>query len=140
MTTQIQHTTMLTTLECPCCNMLFAITNRFMADRRVDGAAFYCPQGHKQSYYETEVDRLKKQVARMTAESDQMQARLKTVRAERDSNARKVIAQKAAKTRIKNRIKNGVCPCCNRYFENVHKHMLNQHPEEFVSNPADKGE
>ncbi len=140
MTMQIQHTTTLMTLECPCCNMLFAITNRFMADRRVDGAIFYCPQGHRQSYNEPEVDRLKKQVARMTAESDQMQARLKTVRAERDSNARKVIAQKAAKTRIKNRIKNGVCPCCNRYFENVHKHMQNQHPEEFVSSPADKGE
>lgn len=31
------------------------------------------------------------------------------------------------------RIRNGVCPCCNRSFKDVHRHMKSQHPE---FNPA----
>lgn len=37
-------------------------------------------------------------------------------------------AEKAAKTRIKNRIARGVCPCCKRTFQNLAAHMQTQHP------------
>ena len=36
---------------------------------------------------------------------------------------------KAAKTRLKNRVGKGVCPCCNRSFANLKRHMASQHPE-----------
>jgi hypothetical protein len=32
-------------------------------------------------------------------------------------------------TRIKNRVKNGVCICCNRSFSDLHQHMLTKHPD-----------
>lgn len=35
----------------------------------------------------------------------------------------------ATKTRIKNRVKNGVCPCCNRTFENLARHMQAKHSD-----------
>jgi len=28
-----------------------------------------------------------------------------------------------------NKVKKGVCPCCDRFFENVYKHMKTKHPE-----------
>lgn len=31
-------------------------------------------------------------------------------------------------TRITKRAKAGVCPCCNRSFENLRRHMASQHP------------
>ncbi len=28
-----------------------------------------------------------------------------------------------------NRLKKGVCPCCNRSFSNLHKHLTKEHPK-----------
>lgn len=38
-------------------------------------------------------------------------------------------AQAGVTTRIKNRIANGVCPCCKRTFKDLHAHMTSQHPD-----------
>ena len=32
-------------------------------------------------------------------------------------------------TRIKKRVANGVCPCCNRTFKDLAAHMSTQHPD-----------
>ena len=37
-------------------------------------------------------------------------------------------AQKGVTTRLKNRVQKGVCPCCNRYFAQLQRHMTTQHP------------
>jgi len=50
-------------------------------------------------------------------------------RADRDHKEAQRRAEKAAKTRIKNRIGNGVCPCCNRTFKDLASHMKCKHPE-----------
>jgi hypothetical protein len=32
-------------------------------------------------------------------------------------------------TRIKKRVAAGVCPCCNRSFKDLARHMAGQHPD-----------
>lgn len=90
----------------------------------------YCPKGHRcVPRGKTPVE--KERDAREAAER-QVQ-RLQTVRmdlerqVEHERHATR--AQKAAKTRIKNRVHKGVCPCCNRTFENLRRHMSTQHPD-----------
>lgn len=90
----------------------------------------YCPAGHKWIFKGTsQVDRLKqelelanKRALNITAAHDQTKAALR----ETELSLR---GTKAAKTRIKNRIAKGVCPCCNRYFKELDRHMHDQHPE-----------
>ena len=41
----------------------------------------------------------------------------------------KLRGTKAALTKTKKRIENGVCPCCHRSFKNLRRHMNNKHPE-----------
>lgn len=41
---------------------------------------------------------------------------------------RQLSAARGQVTRIKNRVGNGVCPCCNRSFGNLHRHMQTKHP------------
>jgi len=102
---------------------------------------FWCPSGHRQSYAESEVDRLKRQLTQRGAQIDQLQAAVRFER-ERVTSAkqqtaverRRTIAQKAAKTRLKNRVSKGACICCNRFFKNLAAHMQTQHPE-LVQNP-----
>lgn len=48
-------------------------------------------------------------------------------RAEREG--RRAAAFKGQVTKIKNRVGNGVCPCCTRHFDNLHQHMQDQHPD-----------
>ena len=56
--------------------------------------------------------------ARATALQDQLEAAI------RDAEA-----QRVALARIRQRIANGVCPCCQRSFGNVRAHMETQHPD-----------
>lgn len=99
--------------------------------RRDPIVAIYCPLGHRhypagesdREKVEKELNMAKAQLANSIARHDQTRAAL------RDTE-KKLIAQKSAKTRLKNRISRGVCPCCNRSFENVRRHMETKHPEE----------
>lgn len=90
----------------------------------------YCPLGHE--YYpagKSETDKLRekleleeRKLVRERASHDQTRARLSHTESCRR-------AEKAAKTKLKKRIANGVCPCCNRHFVNVQRHIESQHPE-----------
>jgi hypothetical protein len=82
----------------------------------------YCPLGHQHIFSgKGEAERLRGQLERARLReqrvSDQLQA------SER-SNA----ALKGVVTKTKKRVGKGVCPCCNRHFENVERHMQSKHP------------
>lgn len=114
--------TTLSTLECSECGVLFAIGSRFMEERRADHETFYCPNGHTQYYpQKSEAEMLRQQLkwAESSAQSWRDQA-------ETAEHRRR--AEKAAKTRLKNRIANGACPCCRRSFTDLARHMATQHP------------
>lgn len=83
----------------------------------------YCPLGHQhRPVGVTEAERLNRRLQQTQAAHDQTKARL------RDAENRRR-AEKAAKTRLKNRIANGVCPCCHRPFVNLRRHMDKKHPD-----------
>jgi len=108
---------------CCSCGMVFAMTQDFTRRRLKDQKYFYCPAGHHQHYTgETEASKLKRklQLAQQQAQLEQ-QAAIQA-RIERDASNRKY-------GRIRNRVKNGVCPCCHRTFQNMARHMATKHPE-----------
>ncbi len=114
---------------CYKCRMPFAIPASIRADWQESGDGFYCPNGHLQSYSESDVQKLKKQLQNSNKRLQWAEQDAKTQRERADHNERRRRAEKAAKTRIKNRVGNGVCPCCNRTFQNLAKHMENKHPD-----------
>lgn len=116
-----------TLIEVPCtCGVWFAIPQRMIDARREDGGTFYCPNGHKLSYGETALDKERKGAGRLAAQLDQEQAA-------RRATERSLAAQKGATTRLKRRAVAGVCPCCNRTFKQLARHMASKHPEESAS-------
>lgn len=46
-----------------------------------------------------------------------------------DRKRKQLEVRKGLLTRMKNRVGNGVCPCCNRHFKNLQGHMKTKHPE-----------
>lgn len=95
---------------------------------------FYCPAGHQQHYTgETEAERLKRQVAQLQTTIERKEAYEQTLRNEVREQRLKCAAVRGVVTKIKRRIYAGVCPCCNRTFQNLARHMHTQHPEQVPS-------
>ncbi len=46
----------------------------------------------------------------------------------REATERQLSATRGVVTRIKNRVGHGVCPCCNRTFGDLYRHMSTKHP------------
>lgn len=114
----------LVTMLCGECDVSFAMPHHLQQECLEKGRTFYCPNGHPRVYRTTENDKLKERVAslesRLTHAQDQREA------AERSNTALKGVVTK--KTRQLDRVSKGVCPECNRTFQNLQRHMEGQHP------------
>lgn len=102
-------------LDCCACGVVFGMSDDLDSRRRQDGEDFYCPNGHAQSYTETNEMRLNREL--QAARDDLASARSQLAK------------ERGASARLRERIKNGVCPCCHRTFRALSRHMANQHPE-----------
>ena len=110
------------TTSCTECGIVFGVPDAWLKARRTDGRNFCCPNGHRLAYKESTTDALRR-------ERDLLKQRL----AERDdavARAEKSLTTARGQiTRLKKRAKAGVCPCCNRTFQNMAAHMATCHPD-----------
>ena len=112
MSTQFVENVLLQTHICGECSAIFAATDEFFRKRREDGKAFYCPNGHPRVFRETEATRLKRELEQKNAELDRTRSEYYEKRAQLDRVSR-------AHMKMRKRVANGVCPCCNRTFQNL---------------------
>jgi NAD-dependent SIR2 family protein deacetylase len=121
-----------------CCNkgcgtpiaMPTQVYNRFLENHEF----FHCCFGHPQHFSgPSEAEKLKKQLEseRETTEWWRQKA---------DQRERSAKAYKGQVTRLKNRVKNGVCPCCHRTFQNLQRHMHTKHPDYASEAPKETDE
>lgn len=111
------------------CSVMWAFTTDYYNSVRESHAWWYCPNGHRQHYTaDNTAEQLRKAKARELALQDQLGASI-----------REGELTRTALLRDRQRIANGVCVCCNRSFQNVRRHMENQHPDFPVAhvNPED---
>lgn len=104
---------------CITCGVHFGVPTEFDKKLRQNHNGFYCPNGHVQYYTgESEAEKLRRELKRKEQEvADQVKAKLQAQN-ELDAAQRKL-----------KRVAKGICPCCNRSFANLHKHMATKHPE-----------
>jgi hypothetical protein len=126
----------LTIMACGECHIPFAMPQAKYDKCLRDGDVFYCPNGHSRVFRDTEVKRLRKELERARESKEYFIKRNDELYAEKKTVERKYAAQKGQVTRIKNRVAKGVCPCCNRTFADLARHMESQHPD-FTQNPAE---
>jgi hypothetical protein len=126
---QIRYTTSLETLSCGSCGIPFAIPLDMHRKVKDSGDSFWCPNGHQISYHRSEADNLRDKLAREQSARKRAEAAEVHQRDQRVAAERSAAAYKGRVTRLKNRAAAGVCPCCNRHFENVERHMSTKHPD-----------
>ena len=117
------YTGTMTVLTCCVCGVAHGLPTNYASARRNDHQSWHCPNGHKQYFFGKSDAELQRERA------DRAEARAIRMQDERDTAERRRRAEKAAKTKIKNRVAKGVCPCCNRTFQNLADHMKSKHPD-----------
>lgn len=118
----------LESLTCGECGIEWAMPRWFVAVRRENGATFYCPNGHPRVFRETEVEKLRKERDKLARRVEWAESRREAWRRESEHQERRAASYRGHLTRTKKRVANGVCPCCNRTFHDLARHMASKHP------------
>lgn len=121
--------TTLELVDCANCHVIFGLSEEHIARLRKSGERFYCPAGHNLNFGKSEADKLREELERARTQADRLEARVTHLRDQAAAAERSRIAYQGQATRLRNRIGKGVCPCCNRTFANVERHMSGQHPD-----------
>lgn len=122
--------TQLKVIQCGECGGIYALNKRYV-DMKWEGSGYWtCPYCIcSWGYGKSEIDRMKEELKQAYKDTKFYSDRLANERAAHEQTQMSLRGHKAAKTRLINRVSKGICPCCNRYFKNLHAHMENQHSD-----------
>lgn len=131
MTAQINVAVTLTEINCGECGGTYALNERYRSQKADKGGGWHCPycQCNWGYFGETTVQKLQKQLEEEQRRLEWARENAQSEREARERTERRLIARKGVNTRLRNRIKNGVCPCCTRTFMNLQRHIKTQHPD-----------
>ena len=122
--------------HCPTCFIHYAAPQAMFSMKNETSECWYCPNGHQIIYSASKLAKAEREAAELRKErdllkqneawwSDRLDAERKTLETERKATA----ALKRQMKKVHTRVGNGVCPCCNRSFANLQRHMAGKHPE-----------
>lgn len=106
---------------CCVCGIDWAGPVDLVRHRREDGLAFWCPNGHRQVFKESEVNELRRERDRLAQQIAQRDDEIRDL-------TKRVSTERGKITRLRNRAKAGLCPDCNRHFTNLERHVATKHP------------
>lgn len=125
--------TLKTTLEiqtCISCGIAFAAPESFLDTLRANHKTFYCPNGHGQCFSgKSDAEKAQAEAEKYKRLYQQEQRYAADVLSERNAAQKQLSTTKGQMTKLKKRVAHGVCPCCNRSFVQLEKHMATKHPE-----------
>jgi hypothetical protein len=134
-TQSVVHTIHLTPMTCPVCGVVYGLSEEFRQRAQDAGErkwGWYCTNGHSLAYPGKSADDLERE--RLADELARTKTSLLNERDIRETVERSRAAIKGELTKTKKRVAKGVCPCCNRHFANVQRHMEGQHPD-YIDSP-----
>lgn len=117
-------------VTCPSCRMVYAIPASLVSSARAypgnkpNGWTLVCPLGHDWHYTGPSVTG-----PSVTEKLEEERKRVQATRDLLEHEQRSHAATRGHLTRTKKRVGNGVCPCCNRTFQQLARHMESKHPD-----------
>lgn len=118
-------------IKCCACAVVFGLNRSYYEGAKQAGPQlwWHCPNGHKQHFPHgpSEADKLRKERDTLKQQMAYKEDRLRAEVAQREAAQNSARAFKGVATRMKNRVSRGVCPCCNRTFADLQRHMATKH-------------
>lgn len=113
-------TGVLETMTCSECGIFYALPEQMLDWARMHPEITWCcPNGHRRHFPGRTLEQ------KLADARQREQATRDLLAAEERSHA----ATRGHLTRTKKRVAHGVCPCCNRTFQQLSRHMKSQHPD-----------
>lgn len=106
-------------MQCGECSIHFAMDQGKYDRCKESGEGWYCPNGHSRMFTRSRVQELESKLEEQKIETQKM-----TDRFLEEVHTRNKLTQQLK------RVHRGVCPCCNRTFQNLKRHMEQKHPTE----------
>jgi hypothetical protein len=120
----LTHITTLVQTSC-WCGIALAVPQELYNEAQRAGHGIYCPIGHSFVFGNTTEKKLRETQERLAEERRRLTATRDLLHQEERSHS----ATRGHLTRTKKRVAHGVCPCCNRTFQNLGRHMQTKHPD-----------
>lgn len=121
------------TILCTRCGLLYALPEALIDAARKKGhgeITWRCPnQGCAENWGYHGTSDAEKRAEKAEADAKWYAERHQAERDLREHTEHKLRAQKGATTRARKRHAAGVCPCCNRTFQQLTRHMATKHPD-----------
>jgi len=117
--------------ECIECGVIFTVPLTVYEKQKRRGGYHHCPNGHGQGWSkdDSEEARTRRERDRLKQNQAYLEQSNKELRDRTNYLERSRSAIQGHLTRTKKRVAAGVCPCCNRSFQNLHRHMESKHPD-----------
>lgn len=124
-------------IACPNCGGSYAIAKSFRDEAHQIGnfkKCWFCPycgerRGYGESLREKEVKELNARLASVQSDRDWQRQQRTAAEQSAEHYRKSRDGMKGVLVKERKRVGNGVCPCCNRHFGNLERHMHSQHPE-----------
>lgn len=114
---------------CCACGVLFAFPERLMLEKRRTHETYFCPNGHTLYFpHESDVEKRDREIKMLNARLTNAREDAEWQKKQRQKEERRVRAYRGVVGKMRRRVGNGVCPCCNRTFKQLSAHMENKHP------------
>lgn len=111
---------------CGQCGGTYAIAERVAQQKRDNSGYWHCP------YCQCSWGYGKGKLQKTQEELESERQRHATTLARLNETSAELDKTKKAAARVRSRIQKGVCPCCNRSFTDLRKHMASKHPEQLA--------
>ena len=121
-TTTITQTKKLVLEECFTCGIGIAMTESQKKAFHEKGQIIHCVLGHRTVRRQSDVQRLTQQLSEQEKRTAELEAEIV------GKDALLHIETKKRRS-LERRVRNGVCPHCRRSFQNLKRHIANQHAE-----------
>ena len=112
----------MTDMTCGECGIQFAVPEGWRIEKQNTGRGWHCPNGHARVYLESDEQKAMKALEEEKRRHSSTLARLNEAKAAEHK-------AQAEMKRMKKRASVGLCPCCNRTFQQLARHMNTKHPD-----------
>ena len=111
------------------CDAIIIMPNDVMDQFKNDHEFWHCYRGHSQHFSgKSDKEKLKDKLRMAEKRAEWANEGTRKANDRADRAERSLTATKGHVTRQKKRAAAGVCPCCNRTFKQLARHMKMQHP------------
>lgn len=116
--------------ECITCGVPFTVPLTVYEEHRKRGGYHHCSNGHSQGWSKdrSKEEKDRQELARLRQQQVQWDWERRELLTQADHERRRAAASRGQVTKLKKRAAAGVCPCCNRTFQDLARHMSGQHP------------